>query len=49
MAGRIDAFRVATDPAYAAKLSSADWAALRGDPDMQVMIVADRGSRAHSQ
>jgi xanthine dehydrogenase molybdenum-binding subunit len=39
MAGRIDAYRVATDPGYAAKLTTADWATLRSDPEMQMMIA----------
>src|SRR5262245_62079429 len=39
MAGRIDAFRVATDPGYAAKLTASDWQALRTDPEMQMMIA----------
>src|SRR4051812_713631 len=39
MAGRIDVVRVATDPAYAAKLSASDWQTLRSDPELHVMIV----------
>jgi len=39
MAGRIDVFRVATDPAYAARLGSSDWATLRTDPELQMMIA----------
>ncbi|HZO26198.1 MAG TPA: xanthine dehydrogenase family protein molybdopterin-binding subunit [Chloroflexota bacterium] len=39
MAGRIDVFRVATDPAYAARLTSSDWATLRTDPELQMMIA----------
>jgi CO/xanthine dehydrogenase Mo-binding subunit len=39
MAGRLDVFRVATDPDYAAKLSASDWTTLKSDPELQMMIA----------
>ncbi len=39
MAGKVDAYRVATDAAYAARLSPAEWSTLRHDPEFQAMLV----------
>ena len=38
MAGKVDAYRVATDAAYAARLSPAEWSTLRHDPEFQELI-----------
>lgn len=39
MAIRINAYRVATDPRYAASLSDSEWLALKHDPEFQVMVA----------